>query len=413
MADMSDTKDTPAGVPGGSGGPSGPGRPGRPGGPGGHGAVNPPNLRISSLGKSFGGVRALDGVDLTVPAGQVHALLGHNGAGKSTLIKCLGGAFPPNSGTIEVGGVSYARLSPRESIAAGVAIIFQTLSVVDSLTVAENIFLGQEWTRYGRVDRRAQEKVAAELLGRVAASCSPRDRVGELPMGQKQLVEIAKALSRSASVLVLDEPTAALSGTESEALAGRVEDLRTQGLAIVYVTHLLAEVERLADAVTVLRDGRVTHTATGVHHRHDLVRAITGARETGPPTTTGTGPGVVGAAKPVRRDATTGATLSTDASGDAAPTSEGVRPDEPVPPAPGTTVATPRRQWTTAPGISVARHSARTVQRAEPPEPLRIRPPPPPAAPAPPVSRCAACVVPGSGRSISPSGRARSWGCTG
>ncbi|WP_236067547.1 sugar ABC transporter ATP-binding protein [Streptomyces brasiliscabiei] len=250
------------------------------------GAVTPPNLRITSLSKSFGGVRALDGVDLTVPAGQVHALLGHNGAGKSTLIKCLGGAFPPDAGTIEVGGVPYTRLSPRASIAAGVAIIFQTLSVVDSLTVAENIFLGQEWTRHGRIDRRAQERVAAELLDRVAASCSPRDRVGELPMGQKQLVEIAKALSRSASVLVLDEPTAALSGTESDALATRVEDLRTQGLAIVYVTHLLAEVERLADAVTVLRDGRVTHhtahSTAGGHHRRDLVEAITGGRKAGP-----------------------------------------------------------------------------------------------------------------------------------
>ncbi|MFM9693194.1 sugar ABC transporter ATP-binding protein [Streptomyces europaeiscabiei] len=255
------------------------------------GTANPPNLRITSLSKSFGGVRALDGVDLTVPAGQVHALLGHNGAGKSTLIKCLGGAFPPDAGTIEVGGVPYTRLSPRESIAAGVAIIFQTLSVVDSLTVAENIFLGQEWTRYGRIDRRAQEKVAAELLDRVAASCSPRDRVGELPMGQKQLVEIAKALSRSASVLVLDEPTAALSGTESDALATRVEDLRTQGLAIVYVTHLLAEVERLADAVTVLRDGRVAHqTATGGHNRRDLVEAITGSRGTGAAVPAGNGP---------------------------------------------------------------------------------------------------------------------------
>ncbi|MCC9711071.1 ATP-binding cassette domain-containing protein [Streptomyces sp. MNU76] len=414
---MSDTKGTTAGAPGGSGGlggpsgPSRPGGPGRPGAPGGPGAVNPPNLRISSLGKSFGGVRALDGVDLTVPAGQVHALLGHNGAGKSTLIKCLGGAFPPDSGTIEVGGVAYARLSPRESIAAGVAIIFQTLSVVDSLTVAENIFLGQEWTRYGRVDRRAQEKVAAELLGRVAASCSPRDRVGELPMGQKQLVEIAKALSRSASVLVLDEPTAALSGTESEALAGRVEDLRTQGLAIVYVTHLLAEVERLADAVTVLRDGRVTHTATGVHHRHDLVRAIAGAREGGPPATTGTGPGVVGTAKPVRRDATTGATVSTEASGDAVPTSDGVRPDEPAPTGPGyhggrspsTADHRPRHLGGPPPGTDGP--TRRT------PEPLRIRPLLP-GSPRP--ARLAARPAWGRvHRSISPSGRARSWGCTG
>ncbi|CAL9282115.1 sugar ABC transporter ATP-binding protein [Streptomyces sp. SudanB52_2052] len=235
------------------------------------------NLRVSGLTKSFGGVRALDGVDLTVPAGQVHALLGHNGAGKSTLIKCLGGAFPPDAGTIEIGGTTYTRLTPRESIAAGVAIIFQTLSVVDALTVAENIFLGQEWTRHGRVDRRAQEEVAAGLLERVAARCSPRDRVGDLPTGQRQLVEIAKALSRSASVLVLDEPTAALSGAETDALAERVEDLRAQGLAIVHVTHLLAEVERLADAVTVLRDGRVAHrTTVAGRTRRDLVAAIAG-----------------------------------------------------------------------------------------------------------------------------------------
>ncbi|MDX3802009.1 ATP-binding cassette domain-containing protein, partial [Streptomyces sp. AK04-3B] len=236
-----------------------------------------PTLRIRGLGKSFGGVRALDGVDLTVPAGQVHALLGHNGAGKSTLIKCLGGAYPPDTGTMEIDGTVHTRLNPRESIAAGVAIIFQTLSVVDSLTVAENIFLGQEWTRYGTVHRRAQEEVAAGLLERVAATCSPRDRLGELPMGQRQLVEIAKALSRSASVLVLDEPTAALSGAETDALAARVEHLRAQGLAIVYVTHLLAEVERLADAVTVLRDGRVTHRSTVAGRtRQELVEAIAG-----------------------------------------------------------------------------------------------------------------------------------------
>ncbi|MCX4766927.1 sugar ABC transporter ATP-binding protein [Streptomyces sp. NBC_01275] len=242
------------------------------------------NLRIRGLTKSFGGVKALDDVDLTVPAGQVHALLGHNGAGKSTLIKCLGGAFPPDAGTIEVDGAEYTRLSPRQSIAAGVAIIFQTLSVVGSLTVAENVFLGQEWTRYGTVDRRAQETLAAGLLERVAASCSPRDRVGELPMGQRQLVEIAKALSRSASVLVLDEPTAALSDAESHALAERVEDLRGQGLGIVYVTHLLSEVERLADAVTVLRDGRVDyHSTVSGHSRRQLVDTIVGQGRTAAP----------------------------------------------------------------------------------------------------------------------------------
>ncbi|HKT01836.1 MAG TPA: ATP-binding cassette domain-containing protein, partial [Rugosimonospora sp.] len=234
-------------------------------------------LSVRGLVKSFGGVRALDGVDLDVSAGAVHALLGHNGAGKSTLIRCLGGGYPPDAGTIEVNGARYARLTPRESIAAGIAIIFQTLSVVAPLTVAENIFLGQEWTRGGLVNRRAQEAVAGELLHRVGAACSPRDRVGELPMGQRQLVEIAKALSRSASVLVLDEPTAALSGAESDALAERVSDLRAQGLAVLYVTHLLSEVERLADAVTVLRDGRVSyHAPMAGHTRRQLVEAIAG-----------------------------------------------------------------------------------------------------------------------------------------
>jgi ribose transport system ATP-binding protein len=234
------------------------------------------SLRVSGLVKTFTGVPALGGVDLHVPAGQVHALLGHNGAGKSTLIKCLGGAYPPDAGTIEVNGVTYPRLTPRAAISAGVAIIYQNLSVVGPLTVAENIFLGQEWTRAGMVNRRRQEEVATGLLRRVGASCRAGDRVGDLPMGQRQLVEIAKALSRSASVLILDEPTAALSGAESDALAERVDDLRTQGLAIVYVTHLLAEVERLADAVTVLRDGLVSYHSDSPA-RGELVEAIAGA----------------------------------------------------------------------------------------------------------------------------------------
>jgi ABC-type sugar transport system ATPase subunit len=237
------------------------------------------SLRITGLTKSFGGAQVLGGVDLDVPAGQVHALLGHNGAGKSTLIRCLGGGHAPDSGTIEVDGVAYARLTPRESIAAGIAVIYQNLSVVAALTAAENIFLGQEWRRLGLVNRRAQEELAASLLRRVGAVCSPRDRVGDLPMGQRQLVEIAKALSRSAGVLVLDEPTAALSLAESDALAERIDELRAQGLAIVYVTHLLPEVERLADAVTVLRNGLVGYTGPiRGHTRQQLVTAIAGDR---------------------------------------------------------------------------------------------------------------------------------------
>lgn len=365
--------------------------------------ANPPNLRITSLSKSFGGVRALDGVDLTVPAGQVHALLGHNGAGKSTLIKCLGGAFPPDAGTIGVGGVPYTRLSPRESIAAGVAIIFQTLSVVDSLTVAENIFLGQEWTRYGRIDRRAQEKVAAELLDRVAASCSPRDRVGELPMGQKQLVEIAKALSRSASVLVLDEPTAALSGTESDALAARVEDLRAQGLAIVYVTHLLAEVERLADAVTVLRDGRVAHhSATGVTIAGSWWRR---SRVDGEPCRrVPPGPGRPllvprrAGRRPLRVTVAVTVALRVPPS---------VRPPRPSGPPAERTTTPPVTGNTAPPGPATAKTASprkrkrkRTIAPGDPsPPPPGPWRPPPPAHPSPPVSPCVVCAAPASDRS--------------
>lgn len=232
-------------------------------------------LRVSSLHKSFGGVRALRGVDLSIEPGEVHALLGHNGAGKSTLIKALGGAFAPDSGTIEVAGRSYAALTPRQSIDAGIAIIFQHLSLVDSLSVVDNIFLGQEVSRSGVVSRRAQRRRAAELLSRLGAHCTVDDRVAALPMGQRQLVEIAKALNRDPVVLILDEPTAALSAHEIATLEATVGRLKKQGMAICYVTHLLGEVERLADRMTVLRDGRVhSSSVLAGMTRADIIAAI-------------------------------------------------------------------------------------------------------------------------------------------
>jgi ribose transport system ATP-binding protein len=232
-------------------------------------------LRVSGVHKSFGGVRALQGVDFHVAAGEVHALLGHNGAGKSTLIKILGGAIVPDQGTIEVAGMRHDRLTPRQSIRAGIAIIFQQLSLVGSLSVADNIFLGQERTRGRLVDRRGQEQEARLLLQRLGASCSATDRVASLAMGQRQLVEIAKALSRRPAVLILDEPTAALSAHEIKALERCIRALQAEGLAICYVTHLMGEVERLADRMTVLRDGRVhvTTTLAGLTRR-DIVDAI-------------------------------------------------------------------------------------------------------------------------------------------
>lgn len=247
---------------------------------------------VHQLSKQYGATLALDAVDLTVASGEVHALLGHNGAGKSTLIKCLGGGVPPTSGSITIDGETYAGLDPRRSIGAGVAVIYQHLSLVDALTVTENLFLGQELTRGGLVRASEQRQVAERSLEGVGADIHPDTLVGELPAGHRQLVEIAKALQRNARLLVLDEPSAALSRAEYVRLAALVRDLRESGLAILYVTHLLEEVMELADRATVMRDGRVVWTSdlTGVG-KADLVTAISGEAHaggrTGAPTRSG------------------------------------------------------------------------------------------------------------------------------
>ena len=232
---------------------------------------------VQSLTKRYGGTAALDDVSMSITAGQVRALLGQNGAGKSTLIGCLGGRTRPDGGTMWIDGQPHTSLSPRQSLSAGVAVIYQHLSVIDSLSVADNIFLGDERTRAGVIRRREQHSEAASLLERIGAACEPDEVVGSLPMGQRQLVEIAKALRRDAKLLILDEPTAALSEAEAESLAHYVQRLRDEGIAIVYVTHLLNEVARLADTVTVMRNGRVVldESASSVDRR-TLVSAITG-----------------------------------------------------------------------------------------------------------------------------------------
>jgi ABC-type sugar transport system ATPase subunit len=233
---------------------------------------------ITGLTKRYDSTLALDAVDLEIASGEVHALLGHNGAGKSTLIACLGGGTSPTSGTVVIDGVEHSSLDPRSSIAEGIAVIYQHLSVIEGLTVAENLFLGQERT-HGRVvvDRATQRRLAREALATVGSIADPDTLVSELPIGQRQLVEIAKALQRDAKLLILDEPTAALSHAESERLAELVIELKQRGIAILYVTHLLNEVMQLADRVTVLRNGRSVWSA----HRSgftkaDLVDAISG-----------------------------------------------------------------------------------------------------------------------------------------
>ena len=215
---------------------------------------------IKDVWKAFGGANALSGVDLDVGAGEVHALLGPNGAGKSTLIRCLSGAAAPDAGEIVLDGHAYSKLTPKAAINAGVAVIYQNLSLIPSLTVTENVFLGDELTRWSLVRRREQRKRVASLLSTLFGSVEidPDAPVGSLPLATRQLVEVAKALHRArVRLLILDEPTVALTETETQLLFDRLRNLRRQGLHIIYITHRLGEVFEIADRVTVLRDGRV------------------------------------------------------------------------------------------------------------------------------------------------------------
>ena len=217
-------------------------------------------VTIKDLWKTFGGAPALSGVDFEVDAGEVHALLGPNGAGKSTLIRCLSGAVVPDAGIIVIDGRSYDALTPKEAIDNGVAVIYQNLSLIPTLTVTDNVFLGDELTRWGLVRRLAQRQRVVSLLHGVlgAVEIDPDALVGSLPIAARQLVEVAKALHRAhVKLLILDEPTAALTETETQILFDRLRNLRSQGLHIIYITHRLGEVFEIADRVTVLRDGKV------------------------------------------------------------------------------------------------------------------------------------------------------------
>jgi rhamnose transport system ATP-binding protein len=219
-----------------------------------------PALSLLNVSKSFPGVRALDDVSFDVWPGEVHALLGENGAGKSTLIKIVSGVYPPDSGEIRINGRKVNFAHPREAQTHGIATIYQEFSLYPELTVAENIFSGNMPRALGGLAldwRRAAKESAALLESLDASDLSVRSRVGTLSVGNRQRVEIAKALSRNARILILDEPTAVLTQHDTERLFGIIHRLRAQRVAIIYISHRLNEIFALANRVTVLRDGKL------------------------------------------------------------------------------------------------------------------------------------------------------------
>ncbi|GIJ22439.1 sugar ABC transporter ATP-binding protein [Micromonospora lutea] len=237
-----------------------------------------PLLALRGIGKSFYGVRVLDGVDLDVAPGEVHAVVGENGAGKSTLMKIVSGGYVPDGGTIEFAGRSCVFGGPRDAQRAGIGIIHQEFNLLPERTVAENVYLGHEPKRRGLVDRRQMLSRTRDLLATIGETTLPADAVvGRLGVAQQQVVEIAKALALDARLLIMDEPTAALADHEVELLYGLVRRLQQQGIGLLYVSHRLTEVFDLSDRITVLKDGRRVQTMpTTEATAEDLVRQMVG-----------------------------------------------------------------------------------------------------------------------------------------
>ncbi|MGV8834249.1 MAG: sugar ABC transporter ATP-binding protein [Devosia sp.] len=236
-------------------------------------AATEPLLVLDNISKVYPGVVALSGVTFHVRPGEVLALIGENGAGKSTLMKILGGVIEPSSGTIIIDGARYDKLSVTQSQAAGIAFVHQELNVFDNLDVTANIFLGREMRHgpLGLLDVKAMRRAALPLLRRVGATFQPETPVLELSLAERQLLEIAKALSIDARVVIMDEPTSSLTLSETNTLMKVIADLKADGIAVIYISHRLGEVEECADRVFGLRDGHVAGELSREQISHDAM----------------------------------------------------------------------------------------------------------------------------------------------
>ncbi|GLS21752.1 sugar ABC transporter [Labrys miyagiensis] len=234
-------------------------------------------LSVRGAGKKYGPVTVLEGVDLEVGPGEVVALLGENGAGKSTISSIIAGLVQPTAGTMTWNGQPYAPANPRDALARGIGLIHQEMRLLPDLSIAENVFVGRQPTTMGRIDRASMEKRAAEQLHRLGLHVRTSTLVRNLRIAAQQQVEIAKALTLDARLLILDEPTAALGGEETDHLFEQVERLKKEGMGFIYISHRLDEIARIADRVVVLRDGRLVGTyATAQVPVKTLVEAMVG-----------------------------------------------------------------------------------------------------------------------------------------
>ncbi len=236
-------------------------------------------LSVSTVSKSFGPVEVLHDVSLELRAGEVHALVGENGAGKSTLMKIMSGYYPPSSGTLAIDGKPITLSSGVDGERHGIVLLHQELNLAEDLTIEESLFLGREWRRGPFLDKRRMQAHAAELLAALNCALPPTTPIRGLSVSQKQMVEIAKATDRSARVLILDEPTSALTQAETAILFGLIRQLVAQGVAVVFISHKLDEVTAIADRVTVLRDGHLIATRSARGLEQDEIAQLMVGRE--------------------------------------------------------------------------------------------------------------------------------------